>query len=218
MLGQILLERLDDRAHLPDEDARVPEELAALEEGLRQLQTGLLGEALDLAHGLRVRHLDVSVARVGPRGLDAHGQQRVVLRGEGEALADDRAEVLLVEDQMIRRRDNHLRLGVAAQQRIGRIGDAGRRVAAHGFAQHLSRAQLGKVFEHQILVFAIGHHEEVLGRDDLRETFVGVTDERFAGSQNVEELLGHRLPALGPETGADAARHDDAIFAACHEL
>ena len=91
VLGEVLLERFDDRADLPDEDARVPEKLARLQEDLRQFQVGLLREALDLADGAAVRDLDVAVSRVGARGLDADGHQRVVLRGEGEALGDDPA-------------------------------------------------------------------------------------------------------------------------------
>ena len=216
VLGQVLLEGLDDASDLPDEDARIPEEFARPEKRLRQFEVGFLGEALHLADRLRVRHLDVAVACVGPRGFDAHGHQRIVVRGEPEALLHDGAEVFFVEDQMVRRGDDHLGPGVLLQQRVGRIGDAGRRVAAHGFAEHLLLVEFGQVFQHQLLVFAVGHDQEVLRRDHRREAFVGVADEGLARSQDVEELLGHRLAALGPEARADAAGHDDAISVVDH--
>ena len=218
VLGQIALEGFDDGPHLPDEDARIPEKLPALEEGPGQFEVGLLGEALHLADPAVVRHLNVSVARFGTRGLDAHGHQGVVRRGEIHALADDGAEILLVEDQVVRRGHHHLGLGVALEQRIGRIGDAGRRVAAHGFAEDLLGTQFGEMLQHEFLVAAVGHHEEILRRDQFFEPFEGVADERFSRTQYVEELLGARLAAHGPEPGADASRHDDAIFVACHEL
>lgn len=214
VLGEVFLEGLDDRAHLPHEDARIPVKLTGLQEHPRQFDVGLLGEALDLADGLVVRDLDVAVARVGTRGFDAHGHQRVVLRGEVETLGDDRPEVVFVEDQVIRRGDDHFGIGIAFQQRVGRIGHAGGRVAAHGFAEHLFFADFRDVFENQALVFIVGHHEEILRRNHFCEAFVGVADEGFARPENVEELLGHRLPALGPEARPDAARHDDTIFIA----
>ena len=163
-----------------------------------------------------VRDLDGAVSRVGARGFDADGHQRVVLRGEGEALGDDPAEVLLIEDQVVGRSDDHLGVGVALEERVGRIGDAGRRVAPHGFAENLLLADFGNVLQHQPFVSVVGHHEEVLGGNHLREAFVGVADEGFPGSENVEELFGPRLAAFGPEAGPDAARHDDTIFIARH--
>lgn len=189
VVGQVLLEGLDDRADLPDEDARVPEELARLEKDLCQLEVGLFGEALDLADEAVVRDLDVSVACVGTGGLDAHGHQRVVAGGEVEALADDGAEVLLVEDQVVRRGDDHFGPGVALHERVGRIGDAGGRVAADRLAEHLLRGDLGDVLQHQVLVFDVGHHEKVLGRDHLGKSFVGVADEGLTCSEDVEELF-----------------------------
>ena len=105
-------EGLDYDAHLPDEDAGVPEELAALYECLRQLQIGLLGEALDAADDVVVRLLDISVSRIWTAGLDADGHQGVVAVGKFEALAYDGMEIGLVEDEVVGRRDDHLRLGV----------------------------------------------------------------------------------------------------------
>ena len=218
VLGQVFAEGLDDGLHLPDEDTRIPVELAGLEEGLRQLEIGLFGEALDFADGVVVRNLDVAVTRIGACGFDAHGQQCVVPVGEFEALADDRAEIVLVEDQVIRRRDDHFGVGVLPEQRIGRIGDAGGRIAADRLAEHLFLPDFGDVLQYQILVFVVRHDEEIPGGDDFCKALVGVADKRFPGSEDVEELFWHRLPALGPETRSDAAGHDDTIFIACHKL
>ena len=202
VLGEVFLEGLDDRAHLPHEDARIPVKLTGLQEHPRQFDVGLLGEALDLADGLVVRDLDVAVTRVGTRGFDAHGHQHLVLIG-GKQIP---GQVGKPQEQQ---RHQH-----RIQQRVGRIGHAGGRVAAHGFAEHLFFADFRDVFENQAFVFIVGHHEEILRRNHFCEAFVGVADEGFARPENVEELLGHRLPALGPEARPDAARHDDTIFIA----
>lgn len=118
-----------------------------------------------------------------------------VLRGEVETLGDDRPKLVFVEVQVIRRGDDHFGIGIAFQQRVGRIGHAGGRVAAHGFAEHLFFADFRDVFENQAFVFIVGHHEEILRRNHFCEAFVGVADEGFARPENVEELFGHRLPA-----------------------
>ena len=86
------------------------------------------------------------------------------------------------------------------------------------FAEYLPFADFGDVFEYEVLVFMVGHDEKVLGGDDFCKAFVSVVDKRFSRSQYVEELFGHRLPALGPEARTDAAGHDDTIFVACHKL
>ena len=137
--------------------------------------------------------------------------------GEVEALADDGAEGPLVEDEVIRRRDDHFGLGIDLLQKVGRVGDAGGRVAADGLAQHLLGPQLGQMLEHELLVAAVRDDQKALGRNHRREPFEGVSDEGFARPQNIEELFGHRLSAFGPEAAADAARHDDAIsVVGCH--
>ena len=217
MLRQEFLERLDDRAHFPHENTRIPEKLTALQKGLRQFEIGFLGETLHLADGSPVRNLDISVPRVGTRRFDPHGHQRIVRRSEFEAFADDRAEVGFVENQVIRRRDDHFGLGIALGQRIGGIGDAGRRIASDRFAQHLLLADFGQMLQYEVLVTHVGHHEEVLGRHHRSETLESVPNERFARPQNIEELLGHRLPALGPEPRSDASGHDYTIFVIRHK-
>ena len=167
VFGQVFPEGFDDGLNLPDEDARIPEEFARLQEGLRQFEVRFLGEALDLADDVGVRDLNVAVTRIGTCRFDADGQQGVVSVGEFETLADDLAEVLFVEDQVVGRGDDHLRVGILLQQRVGRIGDAGGRIAADRFAEHLPFADFGDVFEYEVLVFMVGHHEKVLGGDDF---------------------------------------------------
>ena len=61
------------------------------------------------------------------------------------------------------------------------------------------------MLQYQILVFVVRHDEEIPGGDDFCKALVGVADKRFPGSEDVEELFWHRLPALGPETRSDAA-------------
>ena len=217
MLGQVGAHRFDDVADFPDEDAGVPEKFAALQERLRQLQVGFFGETLDLADGLVVRDLDVAVTRVGTRGLDAHGHQRVVLRGEVETLGDDRPEVVFVEDQVIRRGDDHLRSRIALLQSVGCITDAGSRVASDGFAEYLFRPEFRDLFQHEVFVAGVGHDQEIFSRSQFFETLVRHAYKRLAGAEDIEELLGLGLAAFGPEAAADAAGHDDAIGMFVHD-
>ena len=217
VLGEVFLEGLDDRAHLPHEDARIPVKLTGLQEHPRQFDVGLLGEALDLADGLVVRDLDVAVARVGTRGFDAHGHQRVVLRGEVETLGDDRPEVVFVEDQVIRRGDDHLRSRIALLQSVGCITDAGSRVASDGFAEYLFRPEFRDLFQHEVFVAGVGHDQEIFSRSQFFETLVRHAYKRLAGAEDIEELLGLGLAAFGPEAAADAAGHDDAIGMFVHD-
>ena len=216
VFGQMAAEGLDYAAHLPDEDAGVPEELAALYECLRQLQIGFLGEALDAADDVVVRLLDISVSRIGTAGLDSDGHQGVVAVGKLEALAYDGMEIGLVEDEVVGRRDDHLRLGVDLAQRVGRIGYAGCRVAPDGLAQHLPRLQLGYMLQYEVAVAAVGDDKKILDRHDGGETLEGRAYERLSRAENVKELLGLDLSAHGPEAGPYASGHDYAVGVAAH--
>ena len=177
MLGQISFERGHDVRDRPDEDAGIPQKLAALYEGLRQFKIGLLGKALDLADRLVARTLDVAVARFGAAGAYAHRHKRVVMGNEVGALAYYTTELVGVEHQMIRRGNDHRRLRILLAQGIGRISDAGRRIASYRLAQHLLGRELGDMFEHQVTVASVGHHKKILGRHYLREAFVGAANE-----------------------------------------
>ena len=112
---------------------------------------------------------------------------------------------------MVGRGDNNVGVCAAALNVVSGVRDARGRVAACWFAKYLVRAQHGQVFEHQMLVGLVGHHEEVLVRDDGTETFVGGTDKALARTQYIEELLGIVVFAEGPETASYAASHDDTI-------
>ena len=217
VLGQVGAHRFDDVADFPDEDAGVPEKFAALQERLRQLQVGFFGETLDLADGPVVRYLDIAVARFRTGGLDADGHQSRPVVDEVEAFADDGAEILLVEDQVIRRGDDHLRSRIALLQSVGCITDAGSRVASDGFAEYLFRPEFRDLFQHEVFVAGVGHDQEIFSRSQFFETLVRHAYKRLAGAEDIEELLGLGLAAFGPEAAADAAGHDDAIGMFVHD-
>ena len=143
-----------------------------MQERLRQLQVGFFGETLDLADGPVVRYLDIAVARFRTGGLDADGHQSRPVVDEVEAFADDGAEILLVEDQVIRRGDDHLRSRIALLQSVGCITDAGSRVASDGFAEYLFRPEFRDLFQHEVFVAGVGHDQEIFSRSQFFETLV----------------------------------------------
>ena len=217
-LRKVAFEGREDAPRRPDEDAGIPEVAARRQIAHGGLQVGFLaerGDRRDFAGGCG---LDIAVARIGTRGADAYGHQRVACLGELHAGGDVTAELLLIEDEVVGRRHDHRRLGLQRSEAEGRIGDAGGRIAPDGFAQHLLGLQFGELLEHQLPVGGIRHHEEVLRRDERCKTLERMADEALSGAQNVEELLGKAASAGWPEAAADAAGHDDAVaIAGCHK-
>lgn len=165
------------RAGLPDENTRIPEEFAALHEGLGQFQIGLFRKTLHRTNGLVGRGLYITVTRFGACGTDADGHQRIVARHEIEALADDRAEPLLVDHPVIGRRDDHLRFGIVFPQPVGGVGDGRRGIAADRLAENLFFADLGKDIADQFLVTSVGHHDEIFVGHQRREAFERMAQE-----------------------------------------
>ena len=62
-----------------------------------------------------------------------------------------------------------------------------------------------------MLISLVGHHEEVLVRDDGAETLVSAANKTLARTQYIEELFGIVVFAERPKTASDAASHDDAV-------
>ena len=71
--------------------------------------------------------------------------------------------------------------------------------------------QHGKVFQYELFICFVSHHEEILVRDDRAKTFVGATDKALTRAKYIEELFRIIIFAERPEAATDAASHDDAV-------
>ena len=123
-------------------------------------------------------------------------------RHEIEALADDRAEPLLVDHPVIGRRDDHLRFGIVFPQPVGGVGDGRRGIAADRLAENLFLADLGKDIADQLLV----------GRQSLPTGALQAALRREVGVYH-HEILRHHIVPDGLEQKALATAvfsHDEA--------
>ena len=127
----------EDTPRRPDEDAGIPQVVAHRQVAHDGLQIGFLTERSNRRDLLGGCSLDVTVARIGTRGTDTNGNQRVVRLGELHAGSDVTTQLLLIEDEMIGWCHNHRQIGLQRFEVEGRRGDAGSRIASDGFAQYL---------------------------------------------------------------------------------
>lgn len=201
----------EDAPRRPDEDAGIPEVVARRQITHGGLQVGFLTKRCDRRDFTGGCGLDIAVARIGTRGADAYGHQRVARLGKLHAGGDVAAELLFVEDEVVGRRHDHRRRRLQRFEAEGRIGDAGGRIASNGFAQHLLGPELGELLENQLPVGGIRHDQKVLRWDDRRKTLERMADEALPRAQDIEKLLGEVTSAGRPEAAADSAGHDDAV-------
>ena len=117
-------------------------------------------------------------------------------------------ELGLVRDQVVRRGDDESGVRVVADDGVRHVGDAGRRIATHGFAEDPGRIDVGQLLADQIRVLGVRHDVDRSAGDQSREAVEGRLDQRLAEAENVDELLRLGDPALRPESAADAAGHD----------
>lgn len=210
-LREVAFERREDALRRPDENPGIPEVIARRQVAHGGLQIRFLAERSDRRDLPDGYGLDIAVARVGARGTDAYGHQRIARLGKLHAGGDVAAELHLVENEVVGRRYDHRRRRLQRFEAEGRIGDAGGRIASDGFAQHLLGPELGELLENQLPVGGIRHDQEVLRRDDRRKTFERMADEALPRAQNIEKLLGKVVSAGRPEAAADSSGHDDAV-------
>ena len=192
-LGGVLAELGEEGLRLEAEDAAVPVEVAGEQVLFCGGEVGLFHEALHVFAG----GLDVAVAGLGARRRDAEGHE-VARLGEFLGTEQNLLVLVLLADHMVRRGNEHDRLGVH-----GEAGerDRGGGVTAHGFQEELAS---GHAFHFELVL----REEELVGvRDDkLGFAHGGVGDHRLAEKglsvKERGELLGHQGAAHGPEACA----------------
>ena len=177
--GQQLFARLDNGVHVPHEEARIPIELAALYKDFGQFQLRFLREGLHLVEIVAHRfvNLDVSVSGLRAVRLDAQRQEFLGLCHKFQALLDGRQELVLFQDQMVRRRHHDVGVRVQGPDVIRCPGNARGSVASCRLQQNLLGSQFRQLLLHQVGIQVIGHNQDVLFRYHLLESVVGLLQQ-----------------------------------------
>ena len=112
---------------------------------------------------------------------------------------------------MVGRCDDDIGIGATALDVVGRVGDAGCCVAPCWLAKHLVGMEHGQMFQDELFVGFVGHHEEILIGNNGTETLVCATNETLSRAKDIEKLFGVVVFAERPKTATNAARHNDAV-------
>ena len=113
---------------------------------------------------------------------------------------------------MVGRSNHDIGIFALALDVIGGVGDAWGGVSPCRLAQHLVWLEHRQMFQNQMFVGFVGHHEEILVGNDGAKPFVGASDETLACAKDIEKLFGVVILAERPKAATDAAGHDDAII------
>ena len=97
-----------------------------------------------------------------------------------ETQADNALKLHLVGDQMIGGSDHNIGVVALTLDTVAGVGDTGGCIASGGFAEHLLGLQHGQMFQREMLIGGVGHHQKVLVGDDRAETLVGASDKAFS--------------------------------------
>ena len=120
-------------------------------------------------------------------------------------------KLCFIRYQMVGRSDDDIGVSATTLDVISGVGDARRSISSCRLTKHLVGTQHRQVFQDEMLVGLIGHHEEVLVGDDGTETLVSTADKAFSCAKDIEELLGIVVFAERPKAATDATGHDDAV-------
>ena len=189
-LGGILAEFGKEGLRLEAENAAVPVEVTGEQVLFCSGQVGLFHKALHVFAG----GLNVAIAGLRARRRDAEGHQ-VARLGEFLRAEQDLLVLFLLADHVVRRGNEHDRLGVH--------GEAGERnrgvgVAAHGFEQELAAL-------HAFHLELVLRKEELVGVRDNKLRFANgsIRDHRLTEQglsvKERGEMLGHQRAAHGPK-------------------
>ena len=181
--------------------------------GFRRRSVGLFLEGRyfhDLpGHGFG--RIDIAVARLRTRGLDAHGDDGVGPVGHGERLRDGVGERGGLEHQGVGRGDDDVGGGIALGDLPAGVGDAGGRVPGLRLRQDLVGGDVRQLFPDDVHILLGGDHPELVRGAHGQETLHRQLEERLPHPENVDELLRAFRGGKRPQPAADAAGHDDDV-------
>lgn len=211
----IFLERVQDRIGAPEEHSGVPEEFSGGEEHLGHLLVGFFGKRLHL-HDFREAVdggtlLDVAVACMGRRWLEADGEQAVALLHKLKPFAQSLMEGILAQDQMVGGKGHDRSLRVEGVDVVGSPADAGGCVAAGGLEKDVALLHVGELLADNVIICGVGDEDDIVGVRHRLDAVDSELEQRAPRAEEVEKLFGHAAAAKGPETGAYAAAHNHAI-------
>src|SRR5690606_35909747 len=116
--------------------------------------------------------LDIAVARVGPVGLDPDGDQ-ISFRCSLEGSIYFSLEMGLIDDQMIARANNDLRMGVSIPDFVAGISNTGSSIPFDGFGKDIVLRYLRQLFPDQMPIFIVGDYHDPIRRGERRKAVVG---------------------------------------------
>ena len=208
---------VQDRLRSPDEDPRVPGERAGRQKPFGRGFIGLfakLDDAMDRNAVARFQErspFDITVPRLGPRRLDAEGNQDagVVIDHRDRGLHGGQKGRGGLDD-VVGGHDDHRAERVPRHDDTGGQTHAWAGVARGGFGDYVGRGHVGKLRPSRLGLVGSGHDQYPFPRDQRLDARHRLLKHRRLAGQT-EQLLGPIAPAFGPETGATATGHDDRV-------
>ena len=161
-------------------------------------------------------HLDVTVARFGTAGFDAHREQRITLLDEVKGVHDALLELLDIDDEVIAGGYHHAGVGVDSLDVVGCPGNARCGVAASGLEQNLVILDFGQLLLDERLVYLVGNQDDVIHGYNALHAVKCRLQQASSRAEKVDELFGHGSFAEGPKPAPHAAAHDNAISVVIH--
>ena len=213
--GQDLAETGAQEHRVGEEHTRIPEKLAALHEEACELAVRFLGERLGAEHVLRlsgVAQLHIAVARLGPCGLHAQGEESLVAGHEVESVSKVLVESLLVDHRLVGGHHDEVAIVASAQYPEAGPCRAGRRVSSDGFGQDVDGVDVGQLLPDEVSIFLMGADIDIVGGYDLCDAVVGLLQQGASGSEEVDKLFGAVCAAHGPESFPLSSGQNHAII------
>lgn len=184
----VVLEFLDDVLGFPDEYAGVPQEFVGVVEHLRQFGVRLFRECFYCCYFLLVvfvLDLNVSVFGFRPCGSDADGEKPPVFSCKFHASLQVLQVGGIVGDEVVGGEDNHDGVGVYFLNFVGGVGDAGGGVPDIGFEEDVFAGDFRDLLPGHFIVFFPCDDVDTVGREEVGDAFIGLTDETFSCMQDV---------------------------------
>ena len=125
-----------------------------------------------------------------------------------QSAQDGLGKLILLQDILVGRGDDHASLGIERPQVVRGPGHGRRRVAVGRLFQDVLRRQPGQLLADNVAIAGVGHDKNMFTGDYLGKPVIGGLQQRAPRAQEIKELLGQSLVATGPESAADASGHN----------